>query len=433
MASPDNTTSLTNTSHKVVLPFYVYSALSLLASTVLLIFSTDAFGGHHFHPKLLAITHLMALGWGTMMILGASHQLVPVLIESALYSEALAYISFVLGAIGIPLLVWAFLDFRFDAWAIAGGGLVNAAVVAYLVNVYLSIVKSRVENVHAIFVGTAAAWLFLTTFFGWLLMMNFTMDLFSRDSIYFLSLHAHMGIIGWFLLLVLGVGSRLIPMFLISKYANSKALWQVYWLANGGLILFIVVFFVDPLTPFYFLPLLAVLLAVILFARYCRIAYKKRIRRSVDEQIRVSLLSVLMMTLPLLILIVVLALSLLNAEEPKLVLAYGFSVFFGWLTAIILGMTFKTLPFIIWNKVYHQKAGAGKTPGPKDLYSTPLFNWMSVFYLAGFVAFIAGVATAYVILLQLGTVLLLLSALLYNGNVFKLITHKAVVYGRDNQ
>ena len=96
------------TSHRVVVPFYVYGALSFLAACLLLLLSTDAFGGHPFQPRLLAITHLMALGWGVMIILGASHQLVPVLIEGALFSEKLAYGSFALAALGIPLLVYGF-------------------------------------------------------------------------------------------------------------------------------------------------------------------------------------------------------------------------------------------------------------------------------------------------------------------------------------
>ena len=87
--SPDSSLS-TTTSYKVVLPFYVYASLSFLAATLLLFFSSSAFVQHYFHPKTLAITHVMALGWGTMMIMGASHQLVPVLIERKLYSNTLA-------------------------------------------------------------------------------------------------------------------------------------------------------------------------------------------------------------------------------------------------------------------------------------------------------------------------------------------------------
>ncbi|HQW72175.1 MAG TPA: hypothetical protein PKZ91_10165, partial [Saprospiraceae bacterium] len=116
--------SIKNTSYKVVLPFYVYAACSFLVATIFLLTSTEAFTGHYFHPHILAITHTMALGWGTMIILGASHQLVPVLIESKLYSNILAYISFILAAIGIPLLVYGFYVFDMRWPAQWGGWLV---------------------------------------------------------------------------------------------------------------------------------------------------------------------------------------------------------------------------------------------------------------------------------------------------------------------
>src|SRR5574338_310513 len=106
MVVTTNNNLVQNTTHKVVIPFYVYAALSFLAATILLFLSDNAFTQHYFHPRTLAITHTMALGWGTMIILGASHQLVPVLIEAKLYSNKLAYISFILAASGIPLLVY---------------------------------------------------------------------------------------------------------------------------------------------------------------------------------------------------------------------------------------------------------------------------------------------------------------------------------------
>src|SRR5688572_9769453 len=123
-----------NTTHTVVLPFYIYAALSFLAATILLFIYSSAFTQHYFHPKTLAITHTMALGWGTMIILGASHQLVPVLIEGKLFSIALAHVSFILAALGIPLLVFAFFQFNLGWPAKWGGLLINAAILAYVVN-----------------------------------------------------------------------------------------------------------------------------------------------------------------------------------------------------------------------------------------------------------------------------------------------------------
>lgn len=432
MVTVTHTDSLKNTTHKVVVPFYAYAAISLLTATLLLFFSTDAFTAHYFNPPTLAITHIMALGWGTMIILGAGHQLIPVLVSSDLYSTRLAHISFWLAALGIPLLVYGFFQFRFDALTEAGAILVNGAIVSYVVNLGMSISRAKKENVHAIFMFTASTWLLITTLIGLLLVWNFTRSLLPEDSLHYLGLHAHIGIVGWFLLMVMGVGSRLIPMFLISKYESPKTLWWIYGLLNGGLVLFIVIFFMGKAAGYYLLPVLLIVTALKLFAGYCYKAYKARIRKKVDEQMKISLGSVIMMLLPVIIIVAFLLFMILTGAENKLVLSYGFSIFFGWLTAIILGMTFKTLPFIIWNKVFHEQKGIGKTPNPKDLFSEKIFHYMTMAYLLGFILFLPGVLLANTLLLQAGTVLLLTAAVLYNWNVLKMLVFKPKNYVRSN-
>lgn len=410
------------TSYKVVLPFYAFAAISFFVACVLLLVNTSVIHQHYFQPQTLAITHLMALGWGTMIILGASHQLLPVLIEGKLSSDLLAYLSFTFAAIGIPLLVIGFYIFHTGWMLQTGAVLINAAVICYLVNVVSSIYESSKQDVYAWFIATASLWLFATTFFGLLLVFNFTRSLLPGNSTEYLSLHAHMGIAGWFLLLVIGVASRLLPMFLISKYTETKTLWWIYGLINTGLVSFIILRTFDLHPQFYYLPFLLVLLALILFARYCFKAYKVRIRKQVDEQMKVSLFSIALLFLPLLALVVVIGLVSTNVNANT-VLLYGFCIFFGWITAIIFGMTFKTLPFIVWNKVYHTRA-VGKTPTPKELFSEKLFKVMAILYLAGFVLFLFGIIALNDILLKTGAVLLLASAIFYVCNVAKTVLHK---------
>jgi hypothetical protein len=417
-----------NTTHKVVIPFYVYAAISFLVATILLLCSSNSFTEHYFQPRTLAITHTMALGWGSMIILGASHQLVPVLIEAKLYSTLLAYLSFILAAIGIPLLVISFFTFHFNWVAITGAILINAAVFIFFVNMAVSIWQSANKNVHALFVITAAFWLFITTIIGLLLVCNFSHSFLSAGSLHYLSLHAHIGITGWFLLLVMGVGSRLIPMFLISKFHNKRHLWAIYGLTNSALIVFILLFFVHPGTIWYLLPVAGIFCALLLFARFCYQAFRQRIRKKVDEQMKISMLSIAMMAIPILFLIVLVVFLLGSGRVgSKEILAYGFSIFFGWITAIIMGMTFKTLPFIVWNKLYHDKGGMGKTPNPKDLFSAGVFNSMGLIYLVGFVLFGAGILIGNSILLQLATILLVVTASLYNWNVMKMLMHKPLI------
>lgn len=414
-----------NTTHKVVVPFYLYAAFSFLVSTVLLLLSTDAFTQHYFHPHILAITHGMALGWGTMIILGASHQLVPVLIEKSLYSIKLAHASFLLAAIGIPLLVYGFYEFNLGWPAKWGGRFVLLSVLCYFINLATSIRYSQSKNVHAIFVLAASGWLLLTVIYGLSLVYNFTYNFMPKSSVAYLPVHAHTGVIGWFLLLVIGVGSRLIPLFLISKYKNERLLWWVFVLINLGLISFVVFFLFVPGSSLFIIPALAILAGLLLFAFYCYKCYTCRIRKQVDEQMKISLLSVLMMLVPVVFLISITGLIFANSISGQMALIYGFIIFFGWITAIILGMTFKTLPFIIWNKVYHDKAGLGKTPNPKDLFKSSIFTSMLISYLIGFILFIAGAGFANVMMLNVAAAILIIAAVLYNWNVIILLTHKA--------
>lgn len=411
------------TTYKVVLPFYVYASVSFLIGCAMLLLHTDIFSQHHFHPHTLALTHIMALGWGTMMILGASHQLLPVLIEGKLYSDVLAYLTFIFTAIGIPFLIAGFYVFDVGWTLQLGAVMVNLGILFYVINVFRSTRNSIKANIHTWFMVTASIWLFSATFFGMLLVFNFTLSLLPENSLAYLSIHAHMGIVGWFLMLVMGVGSRLIPMFLISKYVNDKILWVIYFLVNISLINLIVIKLIGLSSGFYHIPILTAFLSIVMFGNYCRNAHKVRIRKSLDEQMKVSLISVVQMVVPLVVLII--AILLLPFENfSDIGLLYGFCVFFGWITAIILGMTFKTLPFIVWNKAYQKSGFKGKLPAPKDLFSEKVFNRMTIFYIAGFSLLVIGIILSYQILIKSGAVAMLIAAILYVYNTTQILLHK---------
>lgn len=415
-----------NTPDTAVVPFYLYAAISFLISTILLMLSTESFMQHYFSPQLLAITHGMALGWGTMIILGASHQLVPVLTEKPLYSIKLAHISFFLAAAGIPLLVVGFYTFNMGWPAKWGGRLILLAVIAYLVNIFKSTKTGKDGNIYSLFIVTAACWLFITAFLGLVLVYNFTYPFLPKEVLTYLPLHAHAGILGWFLLLIIGVGSRLIPMFLISKFQDNRRLRLIYFLINGGLVYYLLSYYFHFPYP-VLISGLTIAAALSLFIQFIFRVWQSRIRKKVDRPMRISLLSVAMMLLPLFILLAVSAYRISGGQHSRLVLIYGFLIFFGWITSLILGMTFKTLPFIIWNKCYHDKAGLVKTPDPKALLSDRLFMAMGVSYITGFLVFALGIFCGYTRLLQAGAAALIMAAVFYNLNVFKIWMHKPMV------
>ena len=414
-------TDHTTTRPVVVLPFYGYAALSFLAATIFLLFYPVEAGSFYFTPKILAIVHLMALGWGTMIIIGSGYQLVPVLSEQKLYGEGLARASFYPAAAGIALLIYGFFHFNMGWPAQAGGILINLSVLTFVFIVYKSVAARKQSNVHMVFLFTASFWLLITTVIGTLLVYNFTGRILSADSLHYLSLHAHLGIAGWFLLTIFGVGSKLIPMFMISGYHNDRLLWIIYLAINAALLAFILIFFLQPSVYWYFIPLLLIASAVIVFAVYCIQAFRKRIRKSLDRQVKLSVGTVGFMVLPLVLLSAILILSGSGKMAGRIYLMYGFTVFFGWITSIILGMTFKTLPFIIWNRLSVGRTGM---PLPKTLFHQGIFNSMQLAYLGGFILFIAGLGAASLPLIKTGSVFLLFTAVFYNLNVWKMVLMK---------
>lgn len=413
------------TSWKSVAPFYGYAALSFLFLTIFLLFSTDALMGHFFQPRVLALTHLATLGWGTMIILGASHQLIPVMVDGAVYSEGLARASFWITGIGIPVLVCSFWHFTTNWPMQLGAILVLTGISIFLINVLMSILAKKRPSIQVYFLATAACWLFLTALAGSLLAFNFTYPIFSRPHLHYLRLHAHMGLAGWFLLLVIGVGSRLIPMFMISKYTNDRLLWWVYVLINLSLILFITDSFYTGISIRSFVYLLLGLSGVLLFASYCYKAWRKRIRKKLEIPMQFAMGAVGLLILPL-IAAAMLIIQILtdNKFAIRLTIVYGSLFLLGWMTALILGMTFKTLPFIIWNKVYFGLTGKKATPSPKDLVNARLLRWQMGFYFPALILFEWGILLSNEYFIKSGAILFLLTAIVYNVNVGALLMHK---------
>lgn len=414
------------TSRNVIIPFYGYASLAFLIAIVFIFFWAPAFTRHYFHPKVIAATHLMALGWGTMMILGFSHQVVPAVTKEKLYSSAMALLSFGLAATGIPLLVYSFYTFEMGWMAKTGGILMNGAVLVYLINLILSLVKSRVESIIALFILTAGLWLFLTTLIGILLIYNFSIPLFSEDSLHFLSLHAHLGIIGWFLLQIIGLTAYLVTENISPDLRDIKSLNRVYLLINAGLITFIFMFLRGANRYWYLIAVMEIVGALLLFFRYW---VKMRRQHTGDKPAFIRMKYILLLGGFLLLSVILLAVLLLvfagKGEQVALMLAYGFSIFFGWITAFILSITFRSSASGVpkESSVYRKEFSESRIASKSNKKS--LLLWAVLIYITGYLLFLTGVLLSVVGFIQIATLLLLAVAVIHNFGVIHKIFEKS--------
>jgi len=422
-------------SPNVVVPHFIYAAISFLVLTILVIFSGSSFNGYFFQPDLLAITHVAALGWGTMVIFGALYQLIPVIFETALYSEKLARITFWTFGLGVISIVYAFWMGEFVTTLPLAAILVFIGLGLFIFNVLMSIKKAEKKNIKTLFIGAATLWLGLTAFLGLLIALNYKYNFLDQSHLLYLKMHAHMGLAGWFLLLIIGAAATLIPMFLISHQMNENKLKYAFYFINTGLILLTLDWLF--LHGTIMLPVwgLSIITGILFFISYIRESYKKRLRKGLDVGMKHTMIAIISLVIPV-IMGLISSQQFIEIESGllwKIIMMYGFSIFFVFITSIILGQTYKTLPFILWLVKYKSFVGKAKTPLPKELYSEKMADWQLYIYLASIFTLIAGIVSGNKLIVEIGGILLFVTAIIYNINVFKIIYHKVSIDKNNNQ
>lgn len=414
--------------YRIIIAHYISSAIFLLVIPILLIFSTEAFLGHYFHPKVLAITHLTTLGWITLIIIGSLYQLIPVITNKKIYSPILAFIVYVLILLGTVLLSISF-------WIFDVGFLIEIAtcflflgINLFLVNILLTAKDSKEKSIEIDFIQASMLWFWLTAFIGSLLAFNFKFMFLPKEHLYYLKIHAHIGLIGWFLCLIIGVASKIIPMFLLSGILNTKILTYSFYLINLGLLGFIIdaLFFNGMNRAIAYI--IIIFLALLLFLSYIANAFKTRARKKLDINLKYTFISFFLIFIPI-ILWVILKIGLISNKgiEQQISTAIVYSLLFGFITFLILGQSLKNLAFIVWLKKYQEISGKGKTPLPKDLYSEKITTVQLYIYVISFFTILSGILVSNPLSIKIGAVFMMTCAVIYNINMYKIISHKVLI------
>ena len=67
---------------------------ALLLGALWLVVQPSVLATYHYNQSVIALTHLFTLGWICSIVMGAMYQLVPVALETKLYSQRLARVQF---------------------------------------------------------------------------------------------------------------------------------------------------------------------------------------------------------------------------------------------------------------------------------------------------------------------------------------------------
>lgn len=409
----------------VVIPHFVFGSLSLLLIAVLLVLADTELLGAYFNNKIVAITHLTVLGWGTMIVFGALYQLIPVVFETALFSENLAKITFWFSGASVLFL-------SYTMWIGDYTGLLPYAATAmflslllFVLNVMLSYKNAKLKNIKSIFVITAVFWLLIAELIGLLISLNFKFNFLSEMHLHYLKIHATIGLVGWFLMLIIGVGSTLLPMFLISHELKEHKLKFSYFLITIGLVTAVLNWFLWKINIVDYVMAISIVIGILCFVSYIYDSYKKRLRKKLDIGMQYSMIAIAAIFVPFILIgFVMFNVNLESDFIYRIITLYGFSIIFGFITTLILGQTYKTLPFIVWLYKYKSLVGKAKTPLPRELYSEKIASVQIIAYFLFIAAMVLGLMLNNIILIRIGAYILIVVAILYNLNVLKIVKHK---------
>ena len=411
-------------SPSLVVPHFVLGAIIWLLVCLLITLNPGAFTAHYFNPVVLSITHLTVLGWITMVIFGALYQLIPVVMEHRLYSETLGKISFYTLGSGAVLLSLSFWNSWFGFWMYLAASLLVISITLFTINILGTAYRSTIRNMARLFISTAVFWLFFTLLAGVALVIHLADPYIPVSHLEVLKLHAHAGMVGWFLLLIIGVTSVLLPMFLVSHGNYKRALWFSYIGINGGL--------ATGIFSLYFSLESALTVSIVLgvsglvaYASFVFQVFRQRMKRKLDLGMQQSLLAFILLVVPVVLIV------LTGIKQPfggtlslSLVMVYGSTLLIGFVSSLIQGQSYKTLPFIVWLKVYKHQVGKMDLPFPKELYSGKVAQAQIWIYSIGLAGFLTGLYLRNLILLTLGGSFLLVSAGFFAYNIFKIVLHK---------
>lgn len=429
----------------IPLRFVTAGLLSLFLGALWLVVQPAILAEYHYNSTTIAATHLFILGWIVTTIMGAMYQLVPVALETTLYSERLARWQFVFHVVGFAGMVW-----MFHAWNMKQVGhfgcVLASGLTLFVYNIVRTLCRVPKWNVVATAIASALFWISCTATAGLSIVASkcaYDMEKYPATTtlgilvhgvqsagmfmakfapLGAMHAHAHLGIVGFLLMLIIGVSYKLVPMFTLSEIQSPRrAGWSVALLNAGLAGAFITVLLQSPWKPLFGLVIVA---ALALYGWELVAILRARKRRAVDWGIRYFLTAVSLLA-PLSLIGLALsrpgtAWSNFNGQLENV---YGFVALIGVVTFAIIGMLYKILPFLVWFNVYSRHIGCHRVPALAEMYSARL-------QAAGYWTFLVGLlVTSIAIFFQselavrCGCIFLAVSVTMLAINIGRIASH----------
>ncbi len=392
----------------------------------------SADGGLPFaHPHMVALAHVWLPGFLLSICLGASYQLMPVVLGVPLRAGLTSlWVHAALHAAGVVMLVIGLTGGHYILAGLGGLALV-AGVTRFAVATFATFAASTRRDAPAWSFPLAAGWLWATVLAGVVLAANRHAPFLPVSALDLLRAHAHLGLVGYFLSLLQGVTFQLVPMFTMGRACAPR------WAAGGLACTQVgVTLLVSGLAGAWRLPTL-VGTALVLGGMACSgtaltATLRSRRRRVLDPGLKAFVAGAVVLALGALW-GGALAAGVFGSDNVVAATAvYGLLAMAGGLSLAVLGMLCKILPFLVWMIAYGSRVGREPVPPATALASRRLEQtWLGA-HLAGLALLGAGVFAESRIAMTAGGGLLVAGIACYLVIALRVLAHvwRGSVVGR---
>lgn len=241
----------------------------------------SSFAAFFYHPHMVAVVHLVTLGWISASILGALYMIAPMALRTRLPARASDHAAFALYGIGVVGMVSHF-------WIDSPRGMVWSAGSAALALLWAT--GRAAFALRAAPIPTAVKLHFYLAFLnlataatlGVLLGLNKVRPVIGGFVLSNVYAHAHLAALGWATMMVMAAGYRLLPMLLPSAMPEGRRLYASAVLLEAGTL----GLFASLLARSRAVALFAPLAAAGILAFLLQVAWMKRHPRPAPKELR---------------------------------------------------------------------------------------------------------------------------------------------------
>ncbi|PWT83543.1 MAG: hypothetical protein C5B57_06675 [Blastocatellia bacterium] len=195
----------------------------------------QAVAGFFYHSWLIAIVHLVTLGWITFSILGAIFIVGPLALRMSMPARRPDYVAYAFAVIGLIGMVGHFWiqEYAGMAWSAAT---VTMGIVYMTIRIAAAARGAHIQPGVRLHITLACANLWLAASMGLAIAIDKVAHFLPGYILSNVFAHAHLAALGWATMMVMGVGYRLLPMTFPSKMPGGRTIYLSAILLETGVL-----------------------------------------------------------------------------------------------------------------------------------------------------------------------------------------------------